>query len=375
MYGQGYGRWLVERFGMLYSLLYSLHDWFSPLNVFRYITFRTSLAILSAIFFSFMFGPWVIHRLKRLSMTQQIRDDGPQTHLGKAGTPTMGGILIILSILLSVFMWGDLKNIYVWTMIVSLIGFGGIGLFDDYLKVVKRNPNGLRAYQKFGSQILLALFIGVFLYMNPKDPYTDVLSIPFFKKWLFDLGWFYIPFSIIVIVGSSNAVNLTDGIDGLAIGLVAIAVLANGVLVYISGHKGLAQYLQVLYLPGTGELTVFCGAMFGASLGFLWYNSYPANVFMGDVGSLGLGGALGTLAVITKHEIVLALVGGIFVIETISVMVQVTSFKFTGKRVFKMAPIHHHFELKGWPEPKVIVRFWIIGIMLALLSLATLKVR
>ncbi|MBM4135320.1 MAG: phospho-N-acetylmuramoyl-pentapeptide-transferase [Nitrospira sp.] len=360
---------------MFYSLLYSLHDWFSPFNVFRYITFRTSLAILSAIIFSFMFGPWVINRLKRLSMTQQIRDDGPQTHLGKAGTPTMGGILIILSILLSVFMWGDLKNIYVWTMIVSLIGFGGIGLFDDYLKVVKGNPNGLRAYQKFGGQILLALLIGVFLYMNPKDPYADVLSIPFFKKWLFDLGWFYIPFSIIVIVGSSNAVNLTDGIDGLAIGLVAIAVLANGVLVYISGHKGLAQYLQVLYLPGTGELTVFCGAMFGASLGFLWYNSYPANVFMGDVGSLGLGGALGTLAIITKHEIVLALVGGIFVIETISVMVQVVSFKFTGKRVFKMAPIHHHFELKGWPEPKVIVRFWIIGIMLALLSLATLKVR
>jgi phospho-N-acetylmuramoyl-pentapeptide-transferase len=211
--------------------------------------------------------------------------------------------------------------------------------------------------------------------MNPKDPYTDVLSIPFFKSWLFDLGWFYIPFSIIVIVGSSNAVNLTDGIDGLAIGLVAIAVLANGVLVYISGHKALAQYLQVLYLPGTGELTIFCGAMFGASLGFLWFNSYPANVFMGDVGSLGLGGSLGTLAVITKHEIVLAVVGGIFVIETLSVILQVASFKTTGKRIFRMAPIHHHFELKGWPEPKVIVRFWIVGIMLALLSLATLKVR
>ncbi len=360
---------------MLYSLLYSLHDWFSPLNVFRYITFRTSLAVLSAMVFALILGPWIISRLKKLSMTQQIRDDGPKTHMDKAGTPTMGGLLIILCLLLSVFMWGDLKNIYVWTMIVSLIGFGGIGLIDDYLKIVKKSHKGLRAYQKFGMQMTLALLIGIFLYMNPKDPYTDVLSIPFFKKWLFDLGWFYIPFSVIVIVGSSNAVNLTDGIDGLAIGLVAVAVLATGILVYISGHKGLAQYLQVLYLPGTGELTVFCGAMLGASVGFLWYNSYPADVFMGDVGSLGLGGSLGTIAVITKHEIVLALVGGIFVIETVSVVLQVISFKLTGKRIFKMAPIHHHFELKGWPEPKVIVRFWVVGIMLALLSLATLKVR
>jgi phospho-N-acetylmuramoyl-pentapeptide-transferase len=308
-------------------------------------------------------------------MTQQIRDDGPKTHMNKAGTPTMGGILIILCILLSVLLWGDLKNMYIWVMIVSLTGFGLIGFFDDYLKITRKNHTGLRAIYKFGNQIILAIIIGIFLYMNPKDPYSDVLSVPFFKKWLFDLSWFYIPFSAIVIVGSSNAVNLTDGIDGLAIGLVAIAVLATGALVYISGHKGLAQYLQVLYLPGTGELTVFCGAMFGASLGFLWYNTYPADIFMGDVGSLGLGGSLGTLAVITKHEIVLAVVGGIFVIETISVILQVTSFQLTGKRVFKMAPIHHHFELKGWPEPKVIVRFWIIGMMLALLSLATLKVR
>jgi phospho-N-acetylmuramoyl-pentapeptide-transferase len=264
---------------------------------------------------------------------------------------------------------------YIWVMVFSLAGFGLIGFLDDYLKITRKNHKGLRAIYKFGNQIILAIIIGIFLYMNPKDPYSDVLSVPFFKKWLFDLSWFYIPFSAIVIVGSSNAVNLTDGIDGLAIGLVAIAVLATGALVYISGHKGLAQYLQVLYLPGTGELTVFCGAMFGASLGFLWYNSYPADIFMGDVGSLGLGGSLGTLAVITKHEIVLAVVGGIFVIETISVILQVTSFQLTGKRLFKMAPIHHHFELKGWPEPKVIVRFWVIGMMLALLSLATLKVR
>jgi phospho-N-acetylmuramoyl-pentapeptide-transferase len=360
---------------VLYLLLYNLHNWFSPFNVFRYITFRTSLAVLSAMIFTVILGPGIINRLKRLSMTQQIRDDGPKTHMGKTGTPTMGGLLIILCILLSVFMWGDLKNIYVWVMIISLVGFGGIGFLDDYLKIARKNHKGLRAYQKFGMQLALAFLIGVFLYMNPKDPFTDVLNVPFFKRWLFDLGWFYIPFSVIVIVGSSNAVNLTDGIDGLAIGLVAVAVLANGVLVYISGHKGLAQYLQVLYLPGTGELTVFCGAMLGAALGFLWYNSYPADIFMGDVGSLGLGGTLGTLAVITKHEIVLAIVGGIFVIETISVMLQVASFKLTGKRVFKMAPIHHHFELKGWPEPKVIVRFWIVGIMLALLSLATLKVR
>jgi phospho-N-acetylmuramoyl-pentapeptide-transferase len=325
--------------------------------------------------FTFMLGPWIIARLRRLSVTQQIRDDGPQTHQGKSGTPTMGGLLIIASIILTVLLWSDLRNIYIWIMLIALAGFGAIGLVDDYLKVTKRNSRGLRAWYKFGAQLLLALMIGVFLYMNPKDPYTDVLSIPFFKKWLIDLGWFYVPFSVAVIIGSSNAVNLTDGIDGLAIGLVAIAILANGVLVYISGNKNLAQYLQVLFLPGTGELTVFCGAMLGASLGFLWYNSYPADVFMGDVGSLGLGGTLGTLAIITKHEIVLAVVGGIFVIETLSVIFQVASFKLTGKRIFKMAPIHHHFELKGCPEPKVIVRFWIVGIMLALLSLTTLKVR
>lgn len=360
---------------MLYSLLYSLREVSSPFNVFRYITFRTAIAIITAMFITFIVGPWVVRRLRALSVTQQIRDDGPSTHMGKSGTPTMGGILIIISITATVLLWADLKNIYIWVMLASLAGFGAIGLADDYLKVVKKNPKGLRACYKFGFQLLLALLIGVFLYSNPNDPYTDVLSIPFFKKWLFALGWFYIPFSVMVIVGSSNAVNLTDGIDGLAIGLAGIAVLATGILVYISGHKGLAQYLQVLYIPGTGELTVFCGSMLGASLGFLWYNAYPADVFMGDVGSLSIGGALGTLAVITKHEIVLALVGGIFVIETISVILQVSSFKLTGKRIFKMAPIHHHFELKGWPEPKVIIRFWIVGIMLALLSLATLKVR
>jgi len=360
---------------MLYKLFYSFHDVYSPFNVFRYITFRAALAVITALLISFILAPWLIKKLKKLSMTQYIRDDGPKTHLDKTGTPTMGGILIILSVVTSVLMWGDLSNKFVLIMILAITGFGLIGLVDDYLKAVKKNPKGLKGLYKFGAQIFLAVIIGFMFYHDPEDPYIANLSIPFFKSWLIDLGWFYIPFSILVIVGSSNAVNLTDGIDGLAIGLVGIACLANGALIYIAGHAGFSQYLHVLFLPRVGELTVFCGAMFGASLGFLWYNSPPAEIFMGDVGSLGLGGALGTLAVISKQEIVLALVGGIFVIETFSVMIQVISFKLTGKRVFKMAPIHHHFEEKGWPEPKVLVRFWIVGIILAMMSLATLKVR
>jgi phospho-N-acetylmuramoyl-pentapeptide-transferase len=360
---------------MLYRLFYALYDVYSPFNVFRYITFRTALAIITAIVTTLVLGPWIIEKLRKWSFTQHVRDDGPKTHFGKEGTPTMGGLLIILSITISVLLWGDLSNRYILIMIGALLGFGLIGFIDDYLKAIKKNPKGLRAWYKFGAQIILALIIGFFFYHDPNDIYVAKLSIPFFKKWLIDLGWFYIPFSIFVIVGSSNAVNLTDGIDGLAIGLVGIACLGNGALVYISGHAGFSEYLHVLFLPGTGELTVFCGAMFGASLGFLWYNSYPAEIFMGDVGSLSLGGSLGTLAVITKQEIVLVIVGGIFVIETFSVIIQVASFKLTGKRVFRMAPIHHHFEVKGWPEPKVIVRFWIVGIILALLSLTTLKVR
>lgn len=360
---------------MLYKLFYSLYPLYSPLNVFKYITFRTALATLTALLLSFIFAPRVIAKLKRFSMTQHVRHEGPKSHFHKEGTPTMGGILIVVSIVISVLMWGDLSNKYMVIMIVAIMGFGLIGLVDDYLKVVRHDAKGLRGWYKFGAQIILAMGIGFLFYHDPDDLYIAQLSIPFFKKWLIDLGWFYIPFSILVIVGASNAVNLTDGIDGLAIGLVGIACLANGALVYISGHSGFSRYLHVLYLPRVGELTVFCGAMFGATLGFLWYNSYPAEVFMGDVGSLGLGGALGTLAVITKQEIVLAVVGGIFVIETLSVIIQVISFKLTGRRVFKMAPIHHHFEEKGWPEPKVIVRFWIIGIILAMLSLTTLKVR
>lgn len=360
---------------MLYEILYYLSQYFTPLNVFRYITFRTSIAAITALVVTIIIAPYVISWLKKISMTQQIRDDGPKTHYSKAGTPTMGGIIIIAAITASMILWGNFKSVYVWVMMTALLGFGAIGFLDDYLKAVKKNPKGLKAKYKFGAQLLLSLIIGVFLFNNPNDPHTSYLSVPFFKKWFFDIGLFYIPFSILVIVGSSNAVNLTDGIDGLAIGLVAIATIANGALVYISGHAQFAKYLQVLYLPGTGELTVFCGAMLGAALGFLWYNAYPAEVFMGDVGSLSLGGALGTLAVVTKHEIVLAVVGGVFVIETLSVVIQVASYKLTGKRVFLMAPLHHHFELRGWPEPKVIARFWIAGIILALFSLATLKLR
>ena len=360
---------------MLYKLFYSFHEVYSPFNVFRYITFRTALAVITALLITLIMAPWVIKKLKKLSVTQHIRDDGPKTHLDKTGTPTMGGILIILSVVISTLMWADLSNKFILIMITAISGFGMIGFADDYLKAVKKNSKGLKGWYKFGIQIVLAMMIGLLFYHNPNDLHIAKLSIPFFKRWLIDLGWFYIPFTILVIVGSSNAVNLTDGIDGLAIGLVGIACLANGALVYITGNFRISEYLHVLYLPGTGELADFCGAMFGAALGFLWYNSYPAEIFMGDVGSLGLGGALGTLAVITKQEIVLAVVGGIFVIETFSVIIQVVSFKLTGKRVFKMAPIHHHFEEKGWPEPKVIVRFWIVGIILALLSLTTLKVR
>lgn len=361
---------------MLYSLFYSFHEVFFPFNVFRYITFRTAIAIVTAFLISFIFTPWFIKRMKKFSLTQQVRNDGPASHLNKSGTPTMGGILILLSIMLSVLMWGDLSNKYLWLILIATLGFGIIGLLDDYLKTIRHNSKGLRAWYKFGFQIALALTIGLLLYFNADDPnYASKLSMPFFKRIWIPMGLFFIPFSIFVIVGSSNAVNLTDGIDGLAIGLVGIATLANGALVYISGHSGFAAYLHVHYIPWIGELTVFCGAMFGAALGFLWYNSYPAEIFMGDVGSIGLGGALGTLAVISKQEMVLAVVGGIFVIETISVILQVASYKFTGKRIFRMAPLHHHFELKGWPEPKVIVRFWIIGIILALLSLATLKIR
>lgn len=361
---------------MLYYILYSLHDVYSPFNIFRYITFRTALAAITSALITFFLAPYLISRLKKFSFTQYEREDGPKNHLSKSGTPTMGGILIVVSIFISVFLWGDLNNIYIWLMLISILGYGIIGFMDDYLKITKKNTKGLNGRYKLIFQTLIASSIVIFLYANPHDPYTSKLILPFFKNLLFDLGIFYIPFGVFVIIGTSNAVNLTDGMDGLAIGLIAIVILAIGALLYISGNKVLADYLQVIKIPNIGELTVFCGAVFGASLGFLWYNCYPAEVFMGDVGSLSLGGSLGTLVVITKQEIVLLVLGWIFVFEAISVILQVAYFKMSGgKRIFRMAPIHHHFELKGWSEPKTVIRFWIFGIILALLSLATLKVR
>lgn len=358
---------------MLYNLLYPLHIEYSFLNVFRYITFRTMYAALTALVISFILGPMIIRYLQRYHIGQQVRDDGPQSHLGKSGTPTMGGIMILFALIISTVLWADLKNVYVWLVLFATTSFGLIGFWDDFLKVSKRQSKGLSPRYKFGLQILTALVIGLVLYKLPA--YSTTLTIPFFKNVHPDLGWFYIVFAVLVIVGASNAVNLTDGLDGLAIGPVIVAALAYTVVAYVSGHKKFAEYLLIAYIEGAGEMSVFCGAMMGASLGFLWFNAYPASVFMGDVGSLPLGGALGTVAVISKHELLLLLVGGLFVIEALSVIFQVASFKSRGKRVFLMAPIHHHFELKGWEEPKVVIRFWIIAIILALLSLSTLKLR
>jgi phospho-N-acetylmuramoyl-pentapeptide-transferase len=360
---------------MLYHLLYPLHKTFALFNVFRYITFRSSAAVVTALLVSFALGPRTIRWLRALKFGQQVRSDGPQTHLTKQGTPTMGGILIIAAVASSLLLWSDLTNRYVWVVLFATLAFGGIGFLDDYRKVVKKRSTGLTAKQKFGFQIAASLLIASFLYFFSGDPSAAHLTVPFFKRLVIDLGWFYIPFSVVVIVGSSNAVNLTDGLDGLAAGLVGIAATANGVLVYISGNKIIADYLKIQYISGTGELAVVCAALLGASLGFLWYNAHPAEVFMGDVGSLSLGGALGALAVVTKHELILIVVGGIFVAEAVSVMLQVASYKLTGRRIFKMAPVHHHFEQLGWPESKVIVRFWIVGIILALVSLVSLKLR
>jgi phospho-N-acetylmuramoyl-pentapeptide-transferase len=360
---------------MLFHLLYPLYNKFSGFFVFKYITFRSAGAALTALIVSFVIGPPLIAWLRRLKVGQHVRDDGPQTHLSKQGTPTMGGLLIIAALVSSAFLWSDLSNKYVWVVLFATLAFGGIGFWDDYLKVVKKRSTGLRAKQKFGLQIAASLLIGLFLYYFAGDPDAAHLSVPFLKKLIINLGWFYIPFAVIVMVGSSNAVNLTDGLDGLATGLVSIAAIANAVIVYLGGNRVIADYLNIPYIPGSGELTVFCGALLGASLGFLWYNAHPAEVFMGDTGSLALGGALGALALVTKHELILVIVGGIFVMETVSVMLQVTSYKLTGKRIFKMAPIHHHFEQIGWPESKIITRFWIVGIILALVSLGSLKLR
>lgn len=360
---------------MLYHLLYPMYNKFIIFNVFKYITFRSAGAALTALIVSFVLGPQLIAWLRRFKVGQHVRDDGPQTHLSKQGTPTMGGILIIAALTGSALLWSDLSNKYVWVVLCATLTFGGIGFWDDYLKLVKKQSTGLKAKEKFGLQITASLLIGLFLYYLANDPNAAQLSVPFLKRLFINLGWFYIPFAVIVMVGSSNAVNLTDGLDGLVAGLVSIAAIANAVIVYLGGNRMISEYLNILYIPGSGELTVFCGALLGASLGFLWYNAHPAEVFMGDTGSLALGGALGALALVTKHELILIIVGGIFVVEAVSVMLQVASYKLTGKRIFKMAPIHHHFEQIGWTESKIIARFWIVGIILALVSLGSLKLR
>ena len=359
---------------MLYHLLYPLHGTFSVFNVFRYITFRTIYASLTAFLICFLLGPWVIGRLKQMQVGQYIRDDGPESHLKKAGTPTMGGVLIIVAVIAATLLWTDLTNAYVWIALLVLGTNGAIGFADDYLMQVKKQSKGLSVRQKFAAQATVALTTGVLIVAC--EGFSTQVTVPFFKEIAPDLGWGYILFSALVIVGAANAVNLTDGLDGLAIGPMIIASATYMFFAYVAGHVRFADYLQINYVNGAGEIAVFCGAMAGAGLGFLWFNAYPAQVFMGDVGSLSLGGALGTVAVITKQELLLTLVGGLFVMETLSVIFQVGFFKMTnGRRIFRMAPLHHHFELKGWPEPKVIVRFWIISIALALLSLSTLKLR
>jgi phospho-N-acetylmuramoyl-pentapeptide-transferase len=358
---------------MLYYLLYPLHTEFIFFNVFKYITFRTIYATVTALLLTLILGPVFISKLRALRYGQYVRNDGPASHLKKEGTPTAGGLLILFSIIVSTGLWADITNVYVWIVLFSLAGMGVIGFIDDWKKIKMTSSRGISARGKLGLQILVAAAIGTALYLHPA--FDTRLSIPFFKRLLPDLQLLYIPFAVLVIVGASNAVNLTDGLDGLAIGLVLIVSVTYLMFSYMTGHAQIADYLKITPVSGSGELTVLCGAMVGSGMGFLWYNSHPADIFMGDTGSLALGGALGTIAVITKHELLLAIVGGMFVLEALSVIIQVGSFKLRGKRVFHMAPIHHHFELQGWAESKVIVRFWIIGIILALLALSTLKLR
>ena len=361
---------------MLFELLPPLEPYFGPLNVVRYITFRTAAASLTALFLSLVLGPWMIRKLRDFQIGQVIRQEGPQSHRAKAGTPTMGGLLILTAAVVPTLLWANLANPYVWIAVLATCGFGAVGFADDYLKIVRRTHHGLRPRYKMALQILLAVAVGVTLMvLAANNLYNTRLIFPFFKNLIPDLGWFYVPFAVLVLVGASNAVNLTDGLDGLAISTFGVAAAAFTALAYVTGHAILADYLLLVRFEPAGELTIFCGALVGASLGFLWYNSYPAEIFMGDVGSLALGGALGTVAILIKQELLLPIVGGVFVMEALSVIVQVGSFKLTGQRVFKMAPIHHHFELIGWSEPKVITRFLIAAVIFALFSLTTLKLR
>ncbi len=360
---------------MLLWLSEYLMQYESGFGVFRYLTLRTILGVLTSLFISLVFGPYLIRKLTLKQIGQSIRDDGPQSHLQKTGTPTMGGALILLSITISTLCWADLSNRYIWLVLLVTLSFGLIGLVDDYKKVIYSDPKGLRAKYKYLLQSFIALIAALYLYQTATLNVETQIIVPFIKSWVFDLGWAYVVFSYFVIVGSSNAVNLTDGLDGLAILPTVMVAGALAIFVYATGHIRFSDYLGIPYVPGTGEITIFCAAMVGAGLGFLWFNTYPAQVFMGDVGALSLGAALGVVAVIIRQELALLIMGGVFVIETVSVILQVASFKLTGKRIFKMAPLHHHYELKGWPEPRVIVRFWIITVVLVLIGLSSLKIR
>ncbi len=347
----------------------------SGFAVFQYLTLRTILGVLTALVISFIIGPIMIKRLSHYQVGQHIRDDGPQTHLTKAGTPTMGGALILVAVSISTLLWGDLSNRYIWVVLIVTLIFGAIGWVDDYRKLVKKQSEGLKAREKYFWQTVGGLGAAFFLYYTASSPIETSLILPFFKDVVIQMSWFFIIFTYLVVVGSSNAVNLTDGLDGLAIMPTVLVAAGLGIIAYATGHVKFAEYLQIPFVAGSGEVAVFCGSIIGAGLGFLWFNTYPAQVFMGDVGALALGAALGIVAVVVRQELVLLIMGGVFVIETLSVIIQVASFKMTGKRIFRMAPLHHHYELLGWPEPRVIVRFWIITVILTLVGLATLKLR
>ena len=361
---------------MLYRLLFPLANRFPVFNVFRYITFRTAMSAVTALFLALVLGPAMIRWLRKAQIGQSIREEGPRTHLAKAGTPTMGGLLILLAVVAATLLWMDLSNRFVWIALATLVGVGAVGFADDWTKVTKRRSLGLTGRGKLVPQFLMALAVAFAIQQwAGHGAISTVVTLPFLKRVLPDLGVLYIPFVALVVVGSSNAVNLTDGLDGLATGAVGIAAGTYAVLAYVTGNAVAARYLQIPFIPQSGELAVFCGALVGAALGFLWFNCHPADVFMGDVGALPLGAAIAAVAVMTKQEVLLAIVGGLFVVEALSVIIQVASFKTTGKRVFKMAPLHHHFELLGWAESRVIIRFWILAILFAVLGLSTLKLR
>jgi phospho-N-acetylmuramoyl-pentapeptide-transferase len=361
---------------MFYNLLYPLSDSVSAFNIFQYLTFRTGAAVITALLISFVLGPSLIRMLRaRQGKGQPIRSDGPESHLSKQGTPTMGGVLILLGVIVATLLWADMTNPYVWVLLVVTVGFGAIGFVDDYLKLTRRNSKGLSARIKIVVELALALGV-VYWITTISEPSMDHgLALPFVKSLLIDIGWFFLPFAALVIVGASNAVNLTDGLDGLAIVPIMIAAACFALIAYVVGNAVFTDYLQVHHVPGAGELSVFCGALVGAGLGFLWFNAPPAMVFMGDTGSLSMGAALGVIAVMTKHELVLGIVGGLFVLEAVSVIVQVASFQLLGRRVFAMAPLHHHFEKKGFAEPTIVIRFWVVAVILALVGLSTLKLR